>query len=98
MPLSIEIENIDAIRREQGIEDIELRLEIRNLRAGDIVRLTFVSGPRPLETVSVRITQIRGTAFRGKLVKKTSTLPVGQLIVFSAVHIHSVQERKDASA
>src|SRR5258708_6931518 len=36
----IELENIEDMRREAGIDDVELREEIRGLRVGDSVRLT----------------------------------------------------------
>src|SRR4051794_12299675 len=63
----VEIENIEEMRRREGIEDVELREEIRGLRVGDIVKLTFLTGSHSFETLLVRITSIRGAAFRGKL-------------------------------
>jgi hypothetical protein len=91
----VEIENIEEMRRQEGIDDVELRMEIRALKTGDHVRLTFSSGAKFHGTVLVRITQIRGSAFRGKLVKKTSTMPAGGLVIFTTAHIHSVHKAQD---
>jgi hypothetical protein len=93
----VEIENIEALRRRQGIEDVELREEIRGLRAGDCVRLTLLSGPGSAtgETLLVRITRIRGSTFRGELARRPtssglSRLRVGAPLAFAADHIHSI--------
>jgi hypothetical protein len=93
----VEIENIEEMRRLQGIEDVELRAAIRGLRVGDFVKLTLVaSAPaHTAETLPVRITSIRGTTFRGKLTCGPASahlagLKAGSLLVFSAAHIHSV--------
>jgi hypothetical protein len=91
----IEIENIEAMRRREGIEDTELREEIRGLRIGDTVKLTFQGGPRTLETLLVRITWIRGSAFRGTLASEPSaaglsSLRVGTAVAFTSAHIHSL--------
>src|SRR5436853_3698213 len=66
---AIEIEDITAMRRRHGIDDVELGQEILALKKGDLVRLTFRTRARPLasETLPVRITSIRGYAYRGKL-------------------------------
>jgi hypothetical protein len=67
MPKSVEIENIEELRRREGIVDVELREEICGLQIGDFVKVTLLTGARSCgETVSVRITGIRGNAFRGK--------------------------------
>ena len=97
MRKSVTIENIEYMRRRQGIDDAELREAVRQLRVGDSVRLTLLSGAGLLagETVWVRITQIRGGAFQGKLTQKPSSarlskLRTGARLDFSTVHIHSV--------
>jgi hypothetical protein len=66
----VEIEDIDEMRRREGIDDIELRAEIRRLRVGDVVRLTFHAGtkPRVSQTLLVRVVRITGSKYRGKLV------------------------------
>jgi hypothetical protein len=96
MPSMVEIENIEEMRRQEGIDDVELRMEIRELKAGDHVRLTISSGAKFHGTVLVRITQIRGSAFRGKLVKKASSVPAGGLMTFTTAHIHSVHKAHEA--
>src|SRR5690242_19875839 len=63
----IAIEDIDELRRREGIEDAELHEEIGRLRVGDHVRLTFLAAAGLPETLSVRITRIRGGQFRGRL-------------------------------
>ena len=95
----VRIENIEALRRQQGIDDVELREQIVGLVIGDVVRLTLLTGETGSsgETVSVRITRISGLAFKGKLTGRASCaelsgLPVGSPISFTAVNIHSVQE------
>src|SRR5215472_10425257 len=67
MRVSIQIENIDELRRCNGIDDIELHEEIDRLRVGDHVRLTFLSGANLRKTLTVRITRIRAGRFRGRL-------------------------------
>jgi hypothetical protein len=93
----IEIENIEEVRRRAGIEDVELREEIRKLEIGDLVKLTLLTGTKSSagETLLVRITSIRGAAFRGKLIARpTSTdlakLRVGSPVAFTVAHIHSL--------
>ena len=79
------IEDIEEMRRREGIDDVELRQAIRGLRAGDCVRLTALTGDRvPVgKPLLVRITSIRGTAFRGRiadgLVAVTEALVLGHL-------------------
>ncbi len=97
MPPSIEIENIEKLRLREGIKDVELRRAIRGLRAGDFVKLTLLTGATPSagETLLVRITSIRGKAFRGKLARSPvsaslSELQAGSPIVFTSDHIHSL--------
>ena len=100
MPNTVEIENIEELRRQEGIDDVELRIEIRSLHAGDFVKLTFLIGTTSFETLLVRITSIRGSAFRGKLVKRPtsrglSKLDAGAPIVFTTAHIHSLLKKQE---
>ncbi len=92
----VEIEDIEAMRRREGIEDVELRQAIRQLGIGDFVKVTLVTSPLSFETLLVRITRVRGSTFRGKLAHKPvssglSQLPVGAAIAFTTTHIHSVE-------
>jgi hypothetical protein len=91
------IENIEEMRRREGIDDVELRQAIRGLAAGDLVRLTFLGGGQPTagETVLVRVTRVRGGAFRGELAQSPcsaglSGLRAGSPVAFTAAHIHSL--------
>jgi hypothetical protein len=93
MPITLEIEDIEEMRRREGIDDVELRAEIRCLTVGAIVKLTFVTELRAFKTVPVRITQIRGMRFRGKLLQPALTLPRGKMVVFTFAHVHSVVKR-----
>jgi hypothetical protein len=91
----IEIEDIEYLRRQNGIYDVELQEKIKNLRAGSIVRLTFLGGPRAAATLSVRITSIGPESFRGTLTQASTTaglteLKIGGRISFTAEHIHSI--------
>jgi hypothetical protein len=93
----VEIEDIEAMRRDVGVDDIELRGAIRELRAGDRVRLTLFaeSAPAARQTVLVRITAISGPTFRGKLASPgPSGLPPGARIAFTAAHIHSLPDER----
>jgi hypothetical protein len=99
MPHPVEIEDIDAMRRREGINDVALREEIRELKVGDVVKLTLLSGTTSAETVAVRITSIRGAAFRGKLADQPrstalATLPAGSALAFTTTHIHSLVRRR----
>jgi hypothetical protein len=93
----IEIEDIEQLRREQGIEDVELREEIRTLGIGDHVRVTLLNSAVTSrgETVVVRITSIKGPTFRGKLATQPMSAALARFragfpIVFTASHIHSL--------
>jgi hypothetical protein len=95
----IEIEDIEEMRRLAGIDDVELRRDIRSLRIGDIVKLTFSAGPGACESLFVRITSIRGSAFRGKLAnnpvcRSLSKLHIGSAVAFTANHIHSLKKQQ----
>jgi hypothetical protein len=99
MEPSVVIEDIQAMRRQAGVEDRDLQDEIRGLRIGDTVKLTFQAGPRTFETLAVRITSIRGCAFRGKLASASrsglvASLRVGTSVTFTSAHIHSVTRKQ----
>lgn len=73
--------------------------EIRELQVGDLVRLTFLTGTTTFETLSVRITSICGSAFRGKLADSPATsalskLQAGSRVAFTTAHIHSLVKRR----
>jgi hypothetical protein len=95
----VEIEDIEQRRLRAGIDDVELRSAIRGLHVGDLVNLTFLTGATSFETLSVRITRINGSAFRGKLADSPvaaalSRLRVGSPVAFTAAHIHSLVKRQ----
>jgi hypothetical protein len=97
----VEIEDIEKMRLSEGIEDVELRNEIRGLRVGDFVRLTLMTGTEPVtaETLLVRITRISGRAFRGKLADTPACTALAQVparasVRFTATHIHSIPKRQ----
>jgi hypothetical protein len=99
----VEIENIEEMRRREGIDDVKLREEIGELRVGSLVRLTFLTGTAPLlgETLVVRITSIRKHAFRGKLARgpastRLATLRIGSRVAFTTAHIHSLPKEQAA--
>src|SRR5438132_434493 len=71
----VAIENIEDMRCREGIDDVELREEIRRLHIGDFVRLTLLTGTTTSAgaPVLVRITRIRGHAFRGKLANRPAS-------------------------
>jgi len=100
---SVVIENIDEMRRREGIDDVELRKDIRGLRVGDFVRLTLLTGGPAAagETVLVRLTRIKGSQFRGKLASRPAalrlaTLADGEPLAFTAAHIHSLPKGQPA--
>ena len=85
------------MRQLAGIDDVDLRQAIRGLRVGALVKLTFLAtAPGAAEeTLLVRVTSIRGHAFRGKLASRPTTpglseLQIGRALAFSASHIHSL--------
>jgi hypothetical protein len=99
----VEIENIEEMRQREGIDDVELRDEIRSLQVGDCVKLTFQAGTKSMasETLAVRITAISGDQFRGKLAKEPaglglSTLRLGSAVRFTTAHIHSIAKKQPA--
>src|SRR5262245_54276803 len=96
----IEIENIEEMRLQVGIDDVELREEIRTLKVGTFVRLTLLTGPKSCgETLLVQITAIRGSSFHGKLASRPtsaclSDLLAGSPIAFTRAHIHSLPHKR----
>lgn len=93
----IEIEDIESLRLREGIDDVELREEVRGLRIGDLVRLTLLAGEevQTSETVVVRLTYVRDRSFRGELANRPTSsrfarLRAGSSVAFAAVHIHSI--------
>jgi hypothetical protein len=103
MRVSIEIENIDAVRRCHGIDDIELHEEIDRLRVGDHVLLTFLSGTNLRTTLPVRITCIRARQFRGRLAAPIARpellgLRPNALVDFTAEQIHSIPRQQPKCA
>ena len=65
----LEIENIEEMRRQVGIDDVELREAVRRLRVGDYVNLTLLTGTHSAagRIIRVRITHTDGASFRGRL-------------------------------
>ncbi|HTU20511.1 MAG TPA: hypothetical protein VMG10_20790 [Gemmataceae bacterium] len=101
MNVVIEIENIDEIRRSEGIDDVELHEDIRRLRVGDHVHLTFLAGATLRETLPVRITRIRAGQFRGRLAGRLARpeafgLRPDALVSFTAGQIHSIAKPQPA--
>jgi hypothetical protein len=96
------IEDIAGRRRREGIDDPDLRAEIRGLAVGDLVRLTLRAEQSGTgETVVVRITEIGGGGFRGALAGKPASkalaaLGVGFAFAFTADHIHSLPAGRKA--
>lgn len=95
MSNTLQLENIEEMRRREGIDDPELREEIRSLIPGDVVRITFLTGGTSFETVPVRVTAIRGGRYCGELAARpprgsAAELVVGTAVTFTAAHIHSV--------
>jgi hypothetical protein len=91
----VEFEDIEAMRRRVGVDDVEFRQAIGGLRVGDRVRLTLLAGPEPgaRKTVLVRVTGIRGPQFRGELASPgPSGLRPGARLAFTAAHIHSLAD------
>jgi hypothetical protein len=97
MRKQVEIEDIEAMRRRAGIDDVELWEAIQELGVGDCVRLTLRAGSQSSggETLLVRITRVRGSEFRGQLAEKPTSghlagLDIGSRLDFTTAHIHSV--------
>jgi hypothetical protein len=95
----LQIQDIEQMRRRAGIDDVELRQAIRVLRVGALVKLTLLTGAAESagETLQVRITSIRGGAFRGKLTSRPTSaglsgLRAGRAFAFTGSHIHSLPQ------
>ena len=104
MQHTFEIENIEELRRGNGIDDAELREEICCLQVGDLVKLTFLMGGNPPrgETVAVRILSIEDGGYRGKLTRRpvahrSSKLRAGTEVSFTQDHIHSIVKTAQGS-
>jgi hypothetical protein len=100
---SVEIENIEEMRRQAGILDVELETEIQALDVGDCVRVTLLSRVKPFgaETLIVEITKIRGSTYLGRLAQGPTTaglaqLSAGSTLSFARAHIHSIAKRRSA--
>ena len=92
---TITMENIDEMRRCEGIDDDELRAAIGRLRVGDHIRFTFLTGLSFQETLLVRITRIQGRQFHGRLAHLPARphrfpLQADAHIAFTAAQIHSI--------
>ena len=101
--LSVDIENIDEMRRRAGILDVELESGILALDVGDYVRVTLLSKVKPFaaETLLVQITTIRGGTIVGRLAQGPATAGLAQLseggtLSFARAHIHSIAKRHSA--
>jgi hypothetical protein len=91
------------MRRQEGIDDVDLREAVNALRIGDSVRLTFRRGTMSAsgETLPVLITGINGQSFQGKLARKPAIaglaqLAVGSPVAFTPAQIHSVVPKVDS--
>jgi hypothetical protein len=98
---AVEIENIEELRRQAGIEDRELWEHIRQLRVGDYVKLTFLTIGRQGAgtTCLVRITSVDAAGYRGQLAEGSTVtgnakLRAGSVVAFKNAHIHSVPKRQ----
>jgi hypothetical protein len=100
----VEIENIEELRLLAGIDDVELREAVAQLRVGDRVRLTFLAGPEggARETLLVQVARIRKTGFLGRLTGRPtrgglSGLRVGARVAFVAGQVHSIAAPRQRS-
>jgi hypothetical protein len=69
---TVEIQDVERLRRQAGIDDVDLRRQVRRLRVGDVVKLTFLAGGGKFEII--RITSVRRRRFSGDL-DSAATLP-----------------------
>ena len=95
---ALEIQDIEEMRRREGIDDAELRLGIRGLKVGDFVKVSLLTGVDSFETRQVRITSIRGSTFRGKLANQSAGARRrkprdGTALAFTTAHIHSILKK-----
>jgi hypothetical protein len=100
---TVNIENIEEMRRRAGIDDVELREKIGRLRVGDTVKLTFLAATTSCgaETLLVQITRIRSERYHGKLIENPTSrglanLRIGSAISFTAAQIHSLPKGQPA--
>jgi hypothetical protein len=105
MSQRVEFENIEEMRRNAGIDDVELREAIEHLQVGDWVRVTLQVAPGafPGESLIVRITSIKGGVFRGKLARpgrcpRRAHLTPESLLTFTGAHIHSIPKKRSGLA
>ncbi len=105
MNKGVEIENIEEMREQVGIDDVELREEVRGLRCGDVVRLTLVTAAAPAarETIRVRVAGARGPESLGRLADRPhspglAALRAGTRVTFRAAHIHSIAKGRPSYA
>src|SRR5262245_30171070 len=91
MRYPVVLENIEELRLSQDIDDVELRAEIQTLQVGDAVKLTFLNAKKASvgETLLVRITEIDGRFFHGKIAQKPAShdlpdLRSGEAITFTS--------------
>ena len=99
MRQTLEIQDIEEMRRVEGIDDVELRLGIRTLKVGDCVKVSLITGAASFETLQVRITSICGSTFRGKLANRQTCmrrlkLRGGTSFGFTTAHIHSIAKKE----
>ncbi len=97
----VQIEDIEAMRSREGIDDAELRDEISGLRVGQLVRLTFLASGKPSagETLSVRITRISRSGFCGKLAERPASAALAGIAVGTPVEFrHGVTHKLPALA
>jgi hypothetical protein len=101
MSQRVEFENIEEMRSQAGIDDVELRDAVSHLQVGDLVRLTVrtIGGTFPGESLLIRITSIKGDVFRGKLAQskrsaRRSGVSEGTLLAFTRAQIHSIPAKR----
>ena len=100
----IQIEDIEGMRRREGIDDVQLREGLRSLKAGSYVRLTFLAVGKPPtgETLAVRVTHVARGRYYGKLAQHARSARLAELrpglpVTFTAAHIHSLGLAQSAS-
>ena len=103
MKSPIVFEEIEELRRRQGIVDAVLKVDIEHLQPGNKVKLSLQLDCNGFETVVVCITSIHESIMRGKLVKKPKglalrALDVGSFLSFQSSHIHSIVGRNNSAA
>lgn len=101
MPSHWRLENIQQLRIESGIEDVELQKSICNLAVGDIVNLTILNSKSSHsgEPIVVEVVAIQGFNYQGKVIRASNNESLSreladQSIAFSKKHIHSVPSQQ----